>query len=153
MDGCAVPTGMDLTEVMNKAHISRLLSDSYTMLIIFVVITVALTFVLVYFIKEVRRTIYEHNKNVLKSEAPKNDQNEVYADDDPDAEIADPTKYQDASKIKFFKDVDKVYKDYNLEKTTYIKSGFNKENDDYIDKRMAYKKYDEYVYEKKEKQD
>lgn len=142
---------MDLTEVMNRAHINRLLSDNYTMIIIFIIISAALTFVLVYFVKDVRRTIYEHNKNTLKSEVPKSDQDEVYVDDGgAETAATDPAKYQEANKVKFFKDVDQVYKDYNLGKTDYIKSGFNKENDDYIDARMAYKKYDEYVYEKKD---
>lgn len=148
MDGCTVPSSMDITEIMNRAHIGRLLSDNYTMLIIFIIITVSLTFVLTYFIKDIRQTIKEHNKNILKSEVSKNDQDEVYFDDGgAETEFIDPTKYQEAGKIKFFKDVDQTYKDYNLEKTIYIKSGFNKENDDYIDTRMSYKKYDDYVYQ------
>lgn len=148
MDGCAVPTGMDLIEVMNRAHISRLLSDNYTMLIVFVFITAALGWVLTYFVKELKKTIYDYRRYTLKSEVPKSDQDEVYTDNNDELQVSDPSKYQEANKIKFFNDVDQVYKDYNVEKTTYIKSGFNKENDDYIDGRMSYKKYDDYVYKK-----
>lgn len=149
MEGCAVPSAMDLDELMVRNYISRMLSDNYTMLIIFAIVIALLIMVLSYFIKNTMRTLKDYKSNLQRSEAPKDKDSEVYVDDDNDNAVVDPKAYQESNKLNFMKQMDNAYQDYNLEKTSYIRATYNRTNDDVVDNRVVYKKYDDYVYEKK----
>jgi predicted PurR-regulated permease PerM len=141
MDGCAVPSPIDMDEVITKGYISKMLSDNYTLLIIFIIIIGLLLFLAIYFINQIKTTVKDYNRNIQKTGSTINTENEVYLDE---PEVLDPNTYQDPNKQQFYKNVDTVYKEYNKEKTNYIKSTYNKENDDSIDNRIIYSKYDDY---------
>jgi predicted PurR-regulated permease PerM len=141
MEGCAVPSPIDMDELITKGYISKMLSDNYTLLIIFVIIIGILLFLTTYFINQIKTTLKDYNRNIQKIGSTINTEDEVYIDE---PEVLDPNTYQDPNKQQFYKNVDTVYKEYNKEKTNYIKSTYNKENDDSIDRNIVYSKYDDY---------
>ena len=146
MEGCAVPAPIDAEELIVKSYIGRMLSDNYTLLIVFIITTALLVFVLSYFVKQIFATYKDYQINAKRSEMGTNaSENEVYTDGDMQ-EVADPGKYQKASKLDFFKAVDSLYQQYNIEKTNYIKATYGHDNDDYIENTMSYKRYDNYDY-------
>lgn len=148
MEGCAVPNPMQMNEVMVNNHISRLLSDNWTLLIVFLIVIGLLVLVLSYFVKQTFKTVRDYKSNEKAQEAPKNADEESYDEsDDNENAIIDPVSYQEGKKLKFMKNVEDAYKTYNAEKTSYVQSSFSRTNDDVIDQRMAYKKYDRYEYE------
>jgi len=153
MDGCAVPNSIDMDEVITKGYITKMLSDNYTLLIVFAILFCILMFVLLYFIKQCYNSYKMYNQNTLGgSSPPVNVDSEIYPTDpsDPLADsldnltTTDPNKYRDPEEQNFYKDVDTIYKDYNKEKTNYIKSTYNRDNDDEINEKIIYSKYDNY---------
>ena len=149
MEGCAVPASVDMEEMMVQSYISRMLSDNYTLLIVFLVVTILLGVVLIYFVKQFRSTYTDYKKHLERSDQQQETDNEVELTDE-ERKLVDPVKYQAPEKTKFYDTVGDVYKEYNTEKTNYIKSLYGTENDDYIDEKMAYKSHDNYDYKKKE---
>lgn len=150
MDSCAVPNSIDMDEVITKGYITKMLSDNYTLLIVFVILFLILLFVLLYFIRQCYNAYKMYNQNTLDA-PPVNVDSEIYpldAEDPADPldnlNITDPNEYRDPEEKKFYKDVDTIYKDYNTEKTNYIKSTYNRDNDDEINEKMIYSKYDSY---------
>jgi hypothetical protein len=48
---------------------------------------------------------------------------------------------------KFYEDVDRKYGEYNAKKSSYIADVYDgRQNDDVVDKRVIYSKYDDYDY-------
>ncbi len=145
MEGCAIPPSSDMDELIVNGYISRLLADNTSLLIIFAVMAFILIGILWYFVKQAYTTYKEYKNNIVKSGTTNNDEDEK-ENEEFDASEIDPTKYQEAGKMQFIKAVDKKYNEYNLEKTAYIKATYGKENDDYIDQRIAYNDHDDYDY-------
>ena len=147
MDGCAVPNSMDMDEVITKGYITKMLQDNYTLLIIFAILCIILIGILLYFSQQCMEAYNMYKQSTLGA-VPVNVDNEVYpldASDPLDSLVTtDPNKYRDPEEQKFYKDVDTIYKDYNKEKTNYIKSTYNRDNDDEINEKMIYSKYDSY---------
>lgn len=143
MEGCAIPAGSDMDELIVKGYISRMLSDNTTLIIIFFVVILILGIMLWYFVSQAYTSYKEYKNNVEKS----GEQSSTY---EAKEEIDDPAKFQEPSKLKFIKSIDAAYKEYNMEKTNYIKTTYGKENDDYIDKNIVYSKYDDYSYKSKD---
>ena len=155
MDSCAVPNSIDMDEVITKGYITKMLSDNYTLLIVFAILFLILVFILLYFIKQCFNAYKMYKQNTLGgSSPPVNIDDEIYPMDpldnlessDPldNLVTTDPNNYRDPEEQKFYKDVDTIYKDYNKEKTNYIKSTYNRDNDDEINEKMIYSKYDSY---------
>jgi hypothetical protein len=158
----------------NLERLYRLRNDCYVVIVIFVVLTALIVIAIVYLIKHLMAVVknYEKNKglreNVGDSAAtgqssidPNIDtQNprDASADDEVYDENADNTKmssipqlqpdeYMEQSKQNFYKDMDKIYNDYNLQKSTYIANTYDgRENDDIVDKKVLYPDYDDYDY-------
>lgn len=146
MDTCSAPGG-DMDDLIVKNYIGRMLSDNYTLLIVFVLVSAMILFVLNYFFKQARLTYNDYKKNKAQSEANATDPNaDNEIEPDENDEPVDTTKYQDANKRQFYKGIDNVYKEYNAEKSKYIEVNHGKENDDYVDQRVAYKAHDNYNY-------
>lgn len=150
MDTCAVPNSIDMDEVITKGYITKMLSDNYTLLIVFAILFLILLFVLLYFGKQCYNA-YKMYKKSNGDAPPVNVDNEIYpldvedpADPLDNLNITDPNEYRDPEEKKFYKDVDTIYKDYNTEKTNYIKSTYNRDNDDEINEKIIYSKYDSY---------
>ena len=153
MDGCAVPNSMDMDEVITKGYITKMLKDNYTLLIIFAILFLILVGILLYFGQQCMDAYKMYKQSSGGSSPSTNVDSEVYPIDPADptsdpldslAGVTDPNKYKDAEEQKFYKDVDTIYKDYNKEKTSYIKSTYNRDNDDEINEKMIYSKYDSY---------
>lgn len=148
MEGCAIPSPIDMDEIIVKGYISRLLSDNYTLLIIFIIVTIVLIIVLIYFVKQVQSALKDYYNNIIASDIPTNIDNEVYNEEE--SKETNTSKFQDPNKLKFYKGMTKVYNSYNVEKSNYIKSTYNRDSDDNINDTVIYKKYDNYKYEKKD---
>ena len=133
MEGCSAPAPLDMDEVIVKGYISRMLSDNYTLLIIFMFVVIILVFILKYFYGQAMTTYKDYKKNTAQ-------QAESTEEDVP----TDPTKFQDPGKLKFYETVSDVYKEYNIEKTKYVKSTYQTENTDVIDDKIAYARHDNY---------
>jgi hypothetical protein len=142
MEDCGVPGPIDMDEVITLNYITRMLSDNYTLLIICGIIIGLLIFILTYFVKLVQTTIKEYHKNSGKGELSGNTENEIYSSENDD--LVDPTQYQAPEKRAFLKSLNDNYKEYNIEKTQYIKATYGKDNDDYIDGKISYRTYDDY---------
>jgi hypothetical protein len=143
MSDCAVPSPLDMDDMIVKNSIKRMLSDNYTLLFVFLFITIILVLILVYFFKQIQFTLKNYKKFIGNNETINTDTDNEIIDDD---NITDPSKYQDPNKTSFYKSVKDLYNEYNTEKTNYIKTTYNKENDDYINEKMEYKTYDDYIY-------
>lgn len=146
MDTCSAPGG-DMDDVIVKNYIGRMLSDNYTLLIVFVLVSAMIIFVLNYFFKQARATYNDYKKNKAQSASnPDDPQADNEIEPDENDEPVDTKKYQDAGKQQFYKNIDTAYKEYNTEKSKYIEVNYGKENDDYVDQKVAYREYDDYNY-------
>lgn len=151
MDTCSAPGG-DMDDLIVKNYIGRMLSDNYTLLIVFVIVSFLILFVLNYFFKQARATYNDYKKNKAQSEQNSTDvnaDNEIEPDEND--EPVDTNKYQDPNRRQFYKGIDDIYKEYNVEKSKYIEVNYGKENDDYVDQKVAYKEYDNYNYKDTDK--
>lgn len=150
MDGCSLPTATNLDELVVRSMISRMLSDNYTLVIIFIIAASLIIFILHYFVKQTLTVLKDYKNNKQQVDISKGGENEIYLDDDNDITMVDPKMYELDEKKKFYKDVAVVYKEYNEEKTNYLKATYGKTNDDYVDENIAYKQYDDYEKPKKQ---
>ena len=161
----------------NMERINRLRTDSYVVLIIFVVLTVLIILGLVYLIKHMLKVVGDYNKNramkqdVSNSAAQgsssldpnidtqnprdKTADDEVYDESSPNKKMSSiatkqPYEYMDESKLTFYKKMEDLYGDYNLQKTQYIANTYDgRKNDDNVDKSVLYPDYDNYDYDTK----
>lgn len=143
MESCAVPSSIDIDELVVKSTISRMLSDNYTLLTICFIVLILLGIVLYYFVKQTFNVIKDYKKHAQRSGLQASSDTEVYLEDDlPE----DPAVHEEPGKQQFYKGVNDAFKEYNVEKTKYIASTYGRDNDDTVDNRIAYKKHDDYKY-------
>lgn len=140
----------DLTPAVELVKIQRLISDKYTIISLFVITTIIVALALIYFGKQLYDTIKQYlasKKKVAEvvASTPHQNDNEDYNENVP---IVNPTKYFEAGKSEFVKDMDKSFKEYNQEKTKFITSNYDSSNDDLVDQSVFYNKYDNYEYTK-----
>lgn len=167
-----VPINADLQSIINRNMIGTLLKDNYTILVIFIILTVFLILILYYFGNNMRNTLkmyYKFNKKMELAPQPTDNQYDIQADDemyskdenDINKDIGlyhlqgrdEPMEYINKGKKDFLANVKTTYNDYNTEKSKYIKTTYNKPNDDIVDEDVLFSKHDDYEYSKKPEND
>jgi hypothetical protein len=159
----------------------RLFSDKMTLLLIYFVIAAIFGFGLYYIIKHLVSVIQDYYKqrgNLEPSKLDKNSKVDPNRDSENprdkeadnefypvDAESTPPTTFTTTAPIKptdrkdpnekrFYENVEKKYSDYNTQKTKYIQQYYNgTDNDDIINEKIAFAKYDDYKYSKEQETD
>lgn len=164
-----MPSTADLIFYKNKKMLTKLISDNYTILIMFCVVIAVAILILWYFGSNIYKTIknyYKYSKPIDISITPSDNQydadadNELYSTNMDSDRVSGFYKTDDSnrsedyirqSKKEFLEDIEKRYKDYNTAKSDYIFNTYNKTNDDIINKDILYGfdgKYDDYNYTK-----
>jgi hypothetical protein len=137
---------MDFSGSAQLKKIERMISDNYTIIVISFVTLILLFIIIKYFAKQIYNTIHRYRMSYgmdKKDKAVIVDDSEIYDEDDPPI---DTTKYFDAGKTDFVKNLETAYKNYNKLKGEYIRTTYNTDNDDTIDQKALYGKYDDYTY-------
>lgn len=151
----------------------RIIADKLSILFLYGFVIVALfATIFIYISKDLYNTIkqYYNNRSYLEESNTTNDPNnssenskDKEADNIyyPDGENSEQTKYsltgpmnansyREKDELKFYNNVDTVYSNYNKQKTDYIAKIYSgRDNDDIIDDKIQYSKYDDYEYPKK----
>lgn len=162
----------NIRSIVNKKIIASLITDNYTILIVFIALAIFIVAIAFYFINHMRTVLKDYNKYNRKLELappPTNNQYDVGADDEryekEDAKEKgdiglykmqfkdEPMDYVPKGKKDFLEDVKTKYDDYNVLKSQYIKTTYKKNNDDVIDNNILFSKYDDYEYTKKPEND
>lgn len=160
---------MDLDFTVYQNKLSRIITDNYTIIVVFLIITIFLAMIIWYFARNLQTTLRNYRKFGKKfdiSPAPTDNQYDKAADDenydnnkkDVDMDVGlmqvasreDPNDFMPKGKKDFIENVTNKYTDYNKEKTSYIRSTRKSTNDDIINDKMLYRKHDDYEYSKKE---
>lgn len=125
--------------------INRLLTDNYTLLILFIVLTVISIVIGAYFFGQLKLVITAYYNNQGKDVAKNPVEDEFYDQDENDPYIVN--QHLDDVSGNFYKKVETNYKDYNNKKTAYILNNYTKdESDDIIDRNILFAKNDDYTY-------
>jgi hypothetical protein len=145
-------TTTEINEETIVVMINRMLSDNYTLIVLFLFLIIIIGAITYYFYTELRNTIKFYYRNQGSEEAVKNNPNEdeLYEDDNEndDNEV---NKHLDSVSGNYFKKVENDYKDYNFQKGQYIINNYRKkESDDIIDRNILFEKKDNYTYDKDE---
>ena len=159
----------DLIFYRNQKIISKLISDNYMVLIIYIVVILFCIAVLYYFGNSIYKTIrnyYKYSKTIEVSPSQTDNQYDVGADDEVYQKLEesidkkrgfykfdvrnDSEEHIRQTKREFIEDIKKRYEEYNKLKSDYILTTYNKQNDDIIDQNILYDKHDDYSYKKLE---
>jgi hypothetical protein len=155
----------------------RIISDKMSILFLYGFLMISLFATVFFYIsKDLYNTIkrYYDNRSYLEDSNKVNDPNNssenskdkqadnIYYPDYTDGETiqkvtqysltgpVNPNSYKDKGEIKFYKDIDDTYYNYNQQKTNYISRIYSgRDNDDIINDKIQYSKYDDYEYPKK----
>lgn len=155
----------------------RIISDKLSILFLYGFVMIALfATIIIYISKDLYNTIkqYYDNRSYLEESNKTNDPNSssenskdkqaddiyypVYTDGETIQQSTqysltgpiNPNSYKDKSEIKFYDNLDTTYSNYNKQKTDYISRLYSgRENDDIINDKIQYSKYDDYEYPKK----
>lgn len=134
---CNIP---DTNDILQLKKLNKIISNNYAILLVFLLL-LGLFGLSFYYIVNL---LYSQVSLFFRSQKKKSikDDDEYY----DDMFIPnDMTKYYDAKKKNFIKDLNTEYKEYNEEKTKQIKNNFNLANDDIInEKNIFFNKYDDY---------
>lgn len=134
-------SGGDLSGTVQIKKIDKIINNNYSVLAVFALLLV-ITIISFYYIftllyAELKAYFGFRKKKSLK-------QDEEYYDDMIDMKY-DVTNYYDNNKKQFIKNINKEYSTYNNDKSNYIRSNYNKDNDDIVNgKTILFKKYDDY---------
>ena len=163
-------TDPNIMNVVNRKILTSIIKDNYAVIVIFIILSVLLVLILYYFIKHLVTTLKnykKYNRRLELAPAPTNNQYDIKADDEiykkeEEEDIKenidmpvkyqvkeDPMDYNPKGKKDFLKDVTSTYDDYNVLKSQYIKTTYNRYNDDVIDENILFSKHDDYDYIKK----
>jgi predicted PurR-regulated permease PerM len=133
-------TGGELSGTVQIKKIDKIINSNYSVLAVFtllLIITVISFYYIFTLLYAELKTYFGFKKKSLK-------QDDEYYDDMIDMKY-DVSNYYDANKKQFIKSVNKEYSEYNKDKSDYIRSNFNKDNDDVVnEKTLFFKKYDNY---------
>ena len=149
-DKFAPPRSTDLEAVI--IMITKMRSDNYTFLFIYVLLFIALAVIFYYFTKHLVKTVMVYYRNKGTTETTKNQyssttDNQSYDEDDVLIEVQDPKQFMEKGKRKFAEQIDTTYKEYNQTMDEYMKTKLNKsENDNAVDSSVMFAKNDDYKY-------
>lgn len=153
----------------NKKILEKLISDNYTILCIFFIVLLTCLIIMYYYGSNIRKTLRDYYKYSASAKLHATSSDNQY-DDTADNEV-----YQNVSdklekdvgfrkfdvvnqaeehirqtKKEFMEDIRKRYEEYNTLKSDYILGTYSRVNDDVIDDKILYNKYDDYSYKKSE---
>jgi predicted membrane protein len=134
-------SGGDLSGTVQLKKIDKIINNNYSVLGVFALLLV-ITIISFYYIFTLLYAELKSYFNFRKNKSLKQD--EEYYDDMVDMKY-DVSNYYDNNKKQFIKNINKEYSVYNKDKSDYIRSNFNKDNDDVVNgKTIFFKKYDDY---------
>ena len=151
--GCAgVPNS-----VMLLKKLDSMISDNYTLIVIFFIVMGILSMAFIYFFKSMKTNlgVYWKDKATVKSPSGDNprmaedDKYTYYENVKDDPEPVQPRENMPDKTKEFVANMEKTYDEYNKLKTEYIKNTTTKrlQNDDLVDESVLFKKYDDYKYD------
>jgi phosphate/sulfate permease len=155
--GCAgIPNG-----VMLLKKLDSMISDNYTLIFIWFVVSIILGLALSYFIASLNKNItsYYRGKNKVNIKTPHSNNIRAKEDDNYDYYETvndDPVKIDindsiPPNKKEFIKNLETTYNEYNNLKTEYLNKTYSgRKNDDIIDSNIEFKIYDNYDYKEDE---
>lgn len=131
--------GMDISGTVQLKQIEKIIGTNYSILGIFILLLIV-SIISFYYIFSL---LYRELKMFLgfKKKAIHDDQE--YYDDTKDLKY-NVSNYYDKGKQDFLNNMKKEYKDYNDFKSNYIRTNFNTDNNDLIDEKILFNKYDNY---------
>lgn len=133
----------DLSGTVMMRRLNKLISDNYSLILVSILVFIIPIVMIVYFGRQMADSIKLYKKAVVSGTGTSKkdpEDKELYEDD----VYFDNTKYYDANKADFLKEMKSTYKEYNKEWDDYIKKTYASKNDDHIDQSVLYKKYDNY---------
>jgi hypothetical protein len=133
----------DLSGTVMLRRLNKIISDNYSLILVSILVFIVPVVMIVYFGRQMADSIKLYKKAVVSGTGNTKKQpedTELYEDD----VYFDNTKYFEANKSDFLKEMQATYKNYNKEKDEYIKKTYAAKNDDVIDQSVLYKKYDNY---------
>lgn len=154
-DSPSIPNGI-------TTDLARMISDNYMVMFIYFLIVGILLFFLFWILKDGFSIVFNYIKyrNVRNhsdvedlsldgnNTKDKKQDNEYYPIEEEQYLIKNPNTYRDKGYQDFIKNVQTAYKTYNTEKNKYISDTYNgRKNDDTIDDKIEYSKYDNYQYD------
>ena len=141
---CGQADVSDLSGTGQLNQMNKMIADHYTVIIISVVIIIVMGFVIYYFGKELVNVFRKYKKSHHEkiSIYPTTDE-EIYDDEQV---ISNTSRFYDANKYEFVKEIERAYSDYNKTKTSSLRKEFSKVNDDMIDHSIFYTTNDDYDY-------
>ena len=145
---------------------TKIITDNYSVIFVYFVITILLILIAYYFFKNIRRTLKSYRKNSALIElTPAHDNNvkdpaadnEKYTKHDTSKDATlyalrsrdNPIDYIDKGKKDFLSDVDDKYDEYNVAKSDYIKTTYARKSDDVVDQDILFSRHDDYEYKRK----
>lgn len=151
--GCAgVPNS-----VMLLKKLDSMISDNYTLIVIFFIVMIILGMAAIYFFRSLKANLGVYWKDKRKSKAPAGENPRIAEDDKyiyydnvkDDPEPVQPRENMPVNTTEFVTNMEKTYEEYNKLKSEYIKNTTSsRDNDDLVDESVLYKKYDDYKYDK-----
>lgn len=158
MEACSA-SGADGNSVVYFKKLQSMVSDHYTLILVFIVCLVIGILVAIYFVKSIKNTLSAYLKNKTKrakTYAPTNNQRSKDDDDyiyyenvNEDPEPIIPKDRLPKGEVEFIEKVDDVYNEYNTLKSQYLQKAYRKSNanEDIIDHKIKFNKYDRYRYD------
>lgn len=140
MASCRKCDDLGILSEQLERKINSMIKEKWLIIMIALFLIVFAFLLGIYFARQLIVVIHRWKKNKSRFKAPDQD-TEIY-DEDLEDEMAKPELYFDEGKQDFVKKVQKEYKKYNIEKTEYIATNYNKETNDIIDQNILYSKYD-----------
>jgi hypothetical protein len=132
----------DFSGEVQILKIKRMISENYLMILICIIMLIILGYLIYFAIKKIVNSVSVYNKALNKTNVTPTEDSENY----DTSQVFNPIAYFEPGKAEFVGDFEKRYNEYNQTKTDYIKSTYERQNDDIIDKSVLYKTNDNYDY-------
>ncbi len=146
--GCLTPSGKDAGPFVYIEMCQKMIAENYGLLFLLLLLVTVLVFILIYFISEMKTSLSLYWKSLPEGKkTPHSSAQDDELEDTVNTKMAD-SKF-DKSTNDFYKSVEEKYNTYNKEKTEYIRTTYEKDNDDIIDRKLLFPQYDNYDYTNK----
>ena len=130
----------DLTGAVQLKQIDKIINTNYSMLgvflLLFIISIIAFYYIFTLLYKELKIFMGLSKKRIIKND-------DEYYDETNDMKY-DVSNYYIKEKQNFLKTMKKEYKEYNDTKSDYIRKNFSIDNDDIINEKILFDKYDDY---------